>query len=93
MGVNMIFPTGRKNRKGGVSNRPKSVLRLLIPLLVQEGAGEAPGFLSSPPRRRGSTAGAVWIPAFAGMTTLDEQGRFPMRSGQVANRPLWTRRR
>ena len=51
------------------------------------------GFLSSPPRRRGSTAAAVWIPAGAcpdcigaGMTTLDEQGRF-------VNRPLWARRR
>ena len=80
MGVNMIFPTGRKNRKGGVSDRPKSILRLLIPLLVQEGAAATAGFLSSPPRRRGSTAAAVWIPAFAGMTTLDEKGRF-------ANRP------
>jgi len=89
----MIFPTGRKNRKGGVPNRPKSILRVLIPLLVQEGAGGAAGFLSSPPRRRGSTAAAVWIPAGAcpdcigaGMTTLDEQGRF-------VNRPLWARRR
>ena len=38
IGVNMIFPTGRKNRKGGVSNRPKYCLRVLIPLLIHEGA-------------------------------------------------------
>ena len=33
----MTFPTGRKNREGGVSNCPKSSLRLLIPVPVQEG--------------------------------------------------------
>jgi hypothetical protein len=38
MGGNMIFPTGRTNRKGGLSNRPNFCLRVLIPLLVEEGA-------------------------------------------------------